>query len=164
MSIRNSDRFSGRNKLRRFSDYTSEKFFQLVDFLNGPFTRWQALSVLFVLFSLVYTFFHFVNSSNQHDHEITLGIMFTFIIAIVGVLIWTKQWTWRTMAILMIFLADVGLYGYLAEGSRLDDNHKIIALRALRSAFTVGCNVMILVLLSAWRHEIQNRYEEDAEA
>lgn len=134
-------------------------FAKLKDALNGPFRRWEALSILFVLHLIAFSFFRTVNEGNTHDFEITLVIFSTFVLLTLGIALWTKKWTWTTIAILAIFLADTGLYLYLTtsypEGPDLSENTRSIFMRALRSMFTVGC----LLMLGAMWHEWRNGYK-----
>lgn len=152
--------------MSRILETIKHKSSQLRGWLQGPFSRIEAILILGILFLFAFSFFQVVNSSNQHDQIITGAIGVTFLAMLAGMMVWTKTYSWLSLALIMLFIGDLLLYffltdSYSGEDKILSNNTRAYWVRAVRAAFTVGCNLMLINIFYLWRDNIKVEIQEE---
>jgi hypothetical protein len=152
--------------MSRSWNFIKEKFSEFRGWVRGPFSRWEALNIVVLLFLLAFTFFHVVNGSNDHDQTITLAIGLTFTAMLIGMVVWTHSYSWFSLSLIMLFFGDLMLYFFLAdtysgEDRRITGNTREYWVRAVRAAFTVGCNLMLINVFYLWKQNIRSETQEE---
>ena len=120
-----------------------------------PFSRKTAFGIFVVLFSLLFGLFTLQTGTSRVSDPHILGfIATTFLILASIMIVGTKEWRWRSLGVLCVFLGDALLYGYTATNSLVAAIHFSerageIITDAVRALFIIG-GVLLLTNSFVW--------------
>ena len=126
----------------------------IFDKLNGPFSPLKGLSILLVLFLMLFGLFSLhTDVGRGTDPYITGFIATVFVVICTAMVIGTKEWTWRGLGALAVFTGDAALYGYIAINGvtaiTFLEKYNEASTDIIRSWLVLG-GILLLTSMSSW--------------